>query len=279
MANTIKQKIDALELQRASMQKKLEDRGVIVSSSATMHEMIDHMYDVAKPALDDYKAIQEVVQSGQAPNVFKIGDQIKVKYNSTYDYPFRVVHFENVTLQDGSVVPGMIVQAVYTEHNSVAFDTSRRNRWAVATGRTWLQDTFKSRITPEFVNILKPVKIETLRNYVDSDTKGAGAAGRIYDTTYDLFFPPTTTNMACQAGTNIDPVYGVCWSYWASNNNRYARIIRSVTSPTAATGEDVYLRSAYRSYADRVHCLDYKGNSGYIDPSYSRRFAPACVIC
>lgn len=60
--------------------------------------------------------IHEIVRSGEAPNVFSIGDQIMLNYNdgtNSYVLPWDIVHFDTVTLQDGETVPGMFVQSHY----------------------------------------------------------------------------------------------------------------------------------------------------------------------
>ena len=68
--------------------------------------------------------IHEIVRSGEAANVFSIGDQINVAYNdgtSNYVLPFDIVHFDNVVLQDGETVPGMYIQSHYAMQG-VQFD-------------------------------------------------------------------------------------------------------------------------------------------------------------
>ena len=60
--------------------------------------------------------IHEIVQAGDAPNVFNYGDQIFVNYNNgsnDYILPFDVVHFDDVVLEDGETVPGMFIQCHY----------------------------------------------------------------------------------------------------------------------------------------------------------------------
>lgn len=68
--------------------------------------------------------IHEIVRAGEAPNVFSIGDQIMLNYNDgTNDYvlPWDIVHFGDVELQDGEVVPGMFIQSHYAME-AVQFD-------------------------------------------------------------------------------------------------------------------------------------------------------------
>lgn len=60
--------------------------------------------------------IHRIVQAGEAPGAFGIGDQIMLNYNDgSQDYvlPWDIVHFGNVELADGKTVPGMFLQSHY----------------------------------------------------------------------------------------------------------------------------------------------------------------------
>jgi hypothetical protein len=60
--------------------------------------------------------IHRIVQAGEAPGVFGIGDQIMLNYNDgaeSYVLPWDIVHFGNVELADGETVPGMFLQSHY----------------------------------------------------------------------------------------------------------------------------------------------------------------------
>lgn len=64
----------------------------------------------------ELQEIHRIVQSGEAPNTFSIGDQIMLNYNdgtNSYVLPWDIVHFGTVTLQDGETVPGMFIQSHY----------------------------------------------------------------------------------------------------------------------------------------------------------------------
>ena len=70
--------------------------------------------------------IHRIVQSGEAPNVFSVGEQLMLNYNdgtSDYVLPWDIVHFGNVELQDGEIVPGMYLQSHYAMQ-AVQFDAS-----------------------------------------------------------------------------------------------------------------------------------------------------------
>lgn len=71
--------------------------------------------------------IQRLVKEGLGPTVFHVGDQLVTKWkdvaaNVEYDYTWDVVSFRPVTLKDGSVVPGMILQAHYATPFEINFD-------------------------------------------------------------------------------------------------------------------------------------------------------------
>ena len=70
------------------------------------------------------REIAEIVRAGEAPNVFSIGDQIHVNWNNgTADHvlPFDIVHFGDVELGDGEIVPGMFIQSHYAL-DAIQFD-------------------------------------------------------------------------------------------------------------------------------------------------------------
>lgn len=75
---------------------------------------------------EDLESIVGIVQSGEAPNVFNIGDQINIPWSDegTTDYtlPFDIVDFNDVELQDGSIVPGMFCMLHYASPFGVQFD-------------------------------------------------------------------------------------------------------------------------------------------------------------
>ena len=70
--------------------------------------------------------IHEIVRSGEASATFSVGDQINLNYNdgtNSYVLPWDIVHFGDVTLQDGETVPGMFIQSHYAMQG-VQFDAS-----------------------------------------------------------------------------------------------------------------------------------------------------------
>lgn len=90
----------------------------------------------------NWKDIHAIVQQGLAPTLFNIGDQLICKWkdvvaDTTYDVPLDVVHFGNVTLKDGSIVPAMFLQWHYCTPFGVQFDHAEDE---VATENYFLSD-------------------------------------------------------------------------------------------------------------------------------------------
>lgn len=80
-----------------------------------------------KTNLTTWQDIRNVVRKGLAEKVFVIGDQLITKWtdpqsSTEYSFPFDVVAFRNVTLEDGDVVPGMIIQLHYAIPRALQFD-------------------------------------------------------------------------------------------------------------------------------------------------------------
>ena len=70
--------------------------------------------------------IHRIVQAGEAPLVFSIGDQLMLNYNDgsqSYVLPWDIVHFGNVELQDGEIVPGMYLES-HCAMEGMQFDAS-----------------------------------------------------------------------------------------------------------------------------------------------------------
>jgi len=84
----------------------------------------------------NWDEIGEIVRKGLAPDVFSIGDQFITKWKDTtnsteYTVPLDIVHFGDVTLQDGEVVPGMFLQWHYATPFGVQFDQNEAFYYAV----------------------------------------------------------------------------------------------------------------------------------------------------
>lgn len=78
----------------------------------------------------DWNSVQTIVADGAGEKAFAIGTQLIEKWKDTaepkeYDMPWQVNHFEDVTLEDGEVVPGMWLQSHYTLPFGIQFSHQR----------------------------------------------------------------------------------------------------------------------------------------------------------
>ena len=97
----------------------LDETGhLIVEGIARQNLLLTQLLSAAGEAtpIVTLNEIHEIVRSGEADKVFTFGDQIFLNYNdgtNSYVLPFDIVHFADVTLQDGETVPGMFIQSHY----------------------------------------------------------------------------------------------------------------------------------------------------------------------
>lgn len=209
------------------------------------------------------------------------------------------------------------------EDNNGQIKSSGWNRWLKSAYRQWLNSSetagnwwtaqdeydaapsqaskingFMHGLPSEFLAMLQPVKVETVRNYRDPDTaKSAGTYE--YDTTYDTFWLPSREEEYITAN---EPNHRECraWQYWIDTLTPEAtekgeslpqQIFSSAQAAHAllshrrfalennGSAVNVWLRSCERYYA---HLMYYIFSTGYIVSIHaynSYRCAPACAIC
>lgn len=296
-----------------------------------------------KPAMDDYAAIAKIVRAGKAQDFFRIGEQIICKYTATngtvYDMPFDIVAFGTKTLENGKVVPAMIIQSHYATLESIQFDAAEPNRpaeedysgqiasggwnrWMKSAYRQWLNSAndkgewwaaqneydsppsehesvngFMRGLPVKFLAMLKPVKVETVRNYRDTDT-GQAADTYEYDTTYDTFWLPSREEEYVTAN---EPSHreGEAWQYWIDTLTPEAQMEYEPLPQQTYTEQSHHILMSHRRFAlddtetsvivrlrscdrnmSRGGWIIYKEGwvSGY-GSSSSLRCTPACAIC
>lgn len=84
-----------------------------------------------KDFIQSWDAVAQAVAGGYGPSLFSIGSTFTEPWkdtannNTAYDNPWRVNHFSDVELQDGTTVPGMWLQNVYAHPLGVQFSNHR----------------------------------------------------------------------------------------------------------------------------------------------------------
>lgn len=79
----------------------------------------------------DWPTVQAIVANGVGSKAFAIGTQLMEDWkdtadnNKAYTFPWQVNHFEDVTLENGEIVPGMWLQTHYTLPFGIQFSHQR----------------------------------------------------------------------------------------------------------------------------------------------------------
>ena len=78
----------------------------------------------------DWQKVRTLIANGVGESAFAIGTQLIEKWTDTadskeYDMPWQVNHFEDMTLEDGEVVPGMWLQTHHTLPFGIQFSHQR----------------------------------------------------------------------------------------------------------------------------------------------------------
>ena len=84
-----------------------------------------------KDFIQSWDAVAQAIAGGYGPSLFSIGSTFTEPWkdtannNTAYDNPWRVNHFSDVELQNGTTVPGMWLQNVYAHPFEVQFSHHR----------------------------------------------------------------------------------------------------------------------------------------------------------
>lgn len=94
--------------------------------------------DPGTVTIDGWESVSEIVRAGLAPKIFAVGDQFICEWvdratEKSYDWVWDIVHMGQVTLEDGSQVPGMFLQAHYLTPFGVQFDHEENEKATEAT--------------------------------------------------------------------------------------------------------------------------------------------------
>ena len=146
LVDTIKEVLDESKLQTSALRTQAAMLSVISRGSMSN--------------ITSWRDIQALVRQGWAREVFHVGDQFVIKWTNqvtgqAYDIPLDVVHFGDVKLANGQIVPGMYLQSHYgtylgetglglefdapePNNNISSIRSGGHNNWAHSAVRKWL---------------------------------------------------------------------------------------------------------------------------------------------
>lgn len=194
-----------------------------------------------------YEQIRDIVRAGLAPSVFKIGDQITVKWKN-YTVPLDIVHFGSVELEDGSIVPGMFLQWHFATLTPVQFDAVEAFYVAPAGGLA--AGTYYITSTVEWSNIKKQSYQFTLSKPLPAGGQIAFSVATIDSAfaNWRIYTYATADSMDAIEGpiTPIVGTTGTCLGEW-NNTTLYGQSGINHLQRSAA-GYNRWSQSAYRQY-------------------------------
>lgn len=131
----------------------------------------------------DWNSVRTIVADGAGEKAFAIGTQLIEKWTDTaeskeYDMPWQVNHFEDVTLEDGEILPGMWLQSHYTLPFGIQFSHQRA---FLACPNGLEAGTYHFDFAQSFGNYMKPgINYQfTLTKPVEKGGRLAGCYGEI----------------------------------------------------------------------------------------------------
>ena len=157
---------------------------------------------------------------------------------------------------------------------------------------------FMRGLNADFLAMIKPVKVETCRNYRDPDTAQTSGTYE-YDTTYDTFYLPSKEE-EYTAVNEPNHREGAAWQYWIDRltlpaqeineslpqqNHSSAEVTHAIKAHrrfilnSRSSADVVWLRSCNRGSSYFEWIVGSAGNVGSNAAYSSRRAAPACEIC
>lgn len=164
----------------------------------------------------DWNSVQAIVADGAGEKAFAIGTQLIEKWTDTaeskeYDMPWQVNRFEDVTLEDGEILPGMWLQSHYTLPFGIQFSHQRA---FLACPNGLAAGTYHFDFAQSFGNYMKPgINYQfTLTKPVEKGGRLAGCYGetsswKVYSYGKDGITLNETVNVTVgSGGTNLGTI-------------------------------------------------------------------------
>lgn len=131
-----------------------------VTDTSTWHE--------GSVDLTSWNDLVLIGRSGNAPAYMEIGGTISGTYTlldgTTYDYPWIIVDFQTVELEDGSTYDNVpILEAKYTGHTPIySYSGGNVTSWGTSYLRSYMSSqTYLNYFPSEMISALHPIKITT----------------------------------------------------------------------------------------------------------------------
>lgn len=200
-------------------------------------------YLIVSPVLDDNppSVIQSTAQSGEAPNIWSVGDKVGIQMSGTIGslalndkyYAFIIgfnhnatiegnnsIHFQFGKTADGTKTIAFVDSQYNTQQsgNYFTMNTSNTNSggWASSRMRTTLMPQFKAAMPSEWQSIISPCT-----KYSDNTGGGSDTASYVTATTDDIFLLAEYEVQGAKSYANSkEKDYQQQYSYYANGNSK-----------------------------------------------------------
>lgn len=239
--------------------------------------------------------IQAAARAGLAPQLWSVGDRIKIVINGTVGtrtftnagfYPY-IIGFNHNSAVEGTntihfqfafsaLTSGANVALVDSSYGNTASTGFIMNATATNVGG-WAASAMRSSICAQFLAAMPEAWQGVLSGCVKYSDNVGGISGAISNmsATVDKIF--LLSQYETQGGTgNVNPgesVYQKQYDYYANGNSRI-KYKHNATGTTAVW----WLRSTDIRYSDRFRTISELGGSNPVAANYSYGFAPAFMV-
>lgn len=268
-------------------------------------------FTVAMEYKSDFHTLRDAVRRGTAESAFPIGTEIADTWEDTasgksYDMPWIVAHYGDVTLADGTVKAGVYLVRKNATPFAMQFDApdsksssygynrysqSGIHKWlnADADKTKWWSASFSGDVQPDiattkdgYMKGCSAALLDAVASVKVNVSTNTNTDGGVTDEVDCKFFLPSREQLHFIPGASNAAAAGVegeAWNYFktVASPTDNARPIRVFKNPSG-TAQTCWLRSADRGSSLSVWGVITDGSVAYNIASNTYACAPACVI-
>lgn len=221
---TIKSELELLQWTKANIRQAIIDRGVFVPEDAPFSSYPDYIRQI-KVDRHPLIELQLALNAGDAKEKFPVGTEIPDECDGV-DAPLVVVHYDELTLEDGSKKSGAILQRKYINEERILSPLNETNDAAMLCYQNletakYLNGDYINKCSDTLRSVITPIQIEVEGNPQDD---------RLISHTPCTFFLPSLAEVDLpDAGY---ATLGVAWEYYQKQVAEKGSAGRAITKPS-----------------------------------------------
>ncbi len=302
---TIADEIIRIKNAKNPIREAITEKYVEVPETEKLSDYYKYVEQIETAPPSVFAQIKQALKDGNAATKFPVGTEIKDEWHDTadgktYSIPLIIVHYGDVTLDDGTIKQGAYLMRKHALPFAVQYDAninrymhSGVHKWlnAKAEKNAWWNSSYDGDTAPtiastkdgylkgcsdDLLAVLATVKVDTATDTVSS--------GGVTDSVNAKFFLPSREQLhAIPGATNAAPAgtEGDAWDYFKSeaapsDSYRDVRAFKNTNNEPCRC----WLRSAARNTTNSVFTTGSNGTVASYSVGNSTIVAciPACVI-